>query len=313
MNLFDKLEKKIGRFAIPHLMRYIIIAYAVGYLLYITGNFAALNFLALDAEAILHGQVWRIFTYIIQPPNNSLPIFVLLTLYFYYMIGRFLEGQWGTFKFNLYFFSGMFLNVLAAIIIYLIFGVVMPMSVYYINLSLFMAFALEQPDTYMMLFFIIPFKVRWFAIIDGIYFAITVFFGFLSIAVQLPVSVLMPLYYVGINPTPTGATAALIAMLNFIVFYFLFKAGKKNTWSQKTKKRSANDKAQRSAYGSKAASGTARIPRHRCAICGKTELNAPDEEFRFCTSCAGAFEYCSAHLRNHNHVYRDKDGNLKRD
>ena len=313
MRFIDKLENKIGRFAIPHLMRYIIIAYAVGYLLYITRNYAALSFLALDAEGILHGQVWRIFTYIIQPPNNSLPVFVLLTLYFYYMIGRYLERQWRTFQFHLHFFSGMFLNVAAAIVIYLIFGVVMPMSVYYINLSLFMAFALEQPDTYMLLFFVIPFKVRWFAIIDGIYFAVTVFFGLLSMAVQLPVSVLTPLYYVGINPTPTGATAALIAMLNFIVFYFVFKAGKRSTGSQKTYKRSTDSNAQRNAYQSNAASGAARIPRHRCCICGKTELNSPDEEFRYCTSCAGAFEYCSAHLHNHNHVYRDKDGNLKRD
>ena len=313
MRFIDKLENKIGRFAIPHLMRYIIIAYAVGYLLYITRNYAALSFLALDAEGILHGQVWRIFTYIIQPPNNSLPVFVLLTLYFYYMIGRYLERQWGTFKFNLYFFSGMFLNVAAAIVIYLIFGVVMPMSVYYINLSLFMAFAMEQPDTYMLLFFVIPFKVRWFAIIDGIFFAATVLFGFLSLAVQLPVSVLAPLYYVGINPTPTGATAAIIAMLNFIVFYFVFKAGKRSTGSQKRYKKSNNDNAQRKTYQSGAASGSARIPIHRCAICGKTEFNAPDEDFRYCTACAGAFEYCSVHLRNHKHIYRDKDGNLKRD
>ena len=314
MKFFDKLEKKIGRFAIPHLMLYVTIAYIIGYMLFITRNYAVLNVLSLDAEKILQGQVWRIFSYVIQPPTSSLPIFFLITLYFYYMIGRFLERQWGAFKFNFYFFSGLFLNVIAAIVIYLIFGVVMPMSVYYLNLSLFMAFAVEQPDTFLLLFFIIPFKIKWFAILDAVYFGLTVFFGYLSLALNLPDAILAPLHYIGINPTPTGATAAIIAMLNFIIFYAVFKVGKRNRNSNRQQYRqSTGSSNSRSEYQSQTQSGAARIPRHRCSICGKTEFNDPNEEFRFCTKCQGAFEYCSTHLHAHNHVYRDKDGRLQRD
>lgn len=314
MRFFDKLEKKFGRFAIPHLMLYVTICYIIGYVLYFTRNYAVLNVLALNAEEILHGQVWRIVSYIIQPPTSSMPIFFLITVYFYYMIGRYLERQWGAFKFNFYFFSGMILNVIAAIVIYLIFGVIMPMSVYYLNLSLFMAFAVEQPDTYMLLFFIIPFKIKWFAILDAIYFGLTVFFGYLALAVRLPDTILAPLNFVGINPSPTGATAAVIAMLNFIIFYAVFKAGRKNRGSNNRQYRqSTGNSNNRNEYQSRTDSGAARIPRHRCAICGKTEFNDANEEFRFCTKCEGAFEYCSKHLHNHNHVYSDSDGKLQRD
>ncbi len=324
MRLIDKLENKFGRIAIKHLMLYVCICYAVGYVLFITNNYGVLDALSLNAEKILHGQVWRIVSYLVQPPTSARPLFFFITLYFYYMIGRYLEYQWGAFKFNVYFFSGMLLNVIAAIVIFLIFGINMPMSVYFLNLSLFMAFALEQPDRYMLLFFIIPFKAKWFALIDAIYFGTAVLFGFLSLGVRLPDGLITFLSRIGINPSPTAATAAVIAMMNFIIFYFVFKVGGKSSSRQQNQKqyqynpygnanRSGNNNQnnQRGAYTSQA--GPTRIPRHRCAICGKTEFNAPNEDFRFCTSCEGAFEYCSEHLHNHKHVYRDKDGNLKRD
>ena len=43
-------------------------------------------------------------------------------------------------------------------------------------------------------------------------------------------------------------------------------------------------------------------PRHRCAICGKTERDDATLEFRYCSKCAGEFEYCSEHLYTHKHV-----------
>lgn len=103
MKWLDKLERKYGKYAIPNLMYYVIILYIVGFVINIVAPELYTEYLALDAQAILHGQIWRIFTFIIQPPNSSY-FFILFALYLYYMIGKTLEYMWGAFRFNLYFF-----------------------------------------------------------------------------------------------------------------------------------------------------------------------------------------------------------------
>ena len=328
MDFLDKLEKKMGRFAIPRLMLYITVAYAVGYILYWAGANAVLEALALNAEKILHGQVWRIVTFVVQPPTNAMPLFLIITLYFYYMIGSILEKQWGAFKFNVYFFSGMILHVIAAIVIFLIFGVNMMMSVYYLNMSLFMAYAIEAPNNTILLFFIIPFKTRWLAIIDAIYIGMTIFLGYLSLGVTFPYQFSNILANMGIRPSPTNATAAAIAMLNFVIYFLVYRPGKRYSYTQKKfrsdmgqdKKRkdkkkkagAAAENAQGDVYGAAGSQGHVAAPRHRCSICGVTDVDDPNEEFRFCTTCEGAFEYCSKHLHNHRHVYRNAEGKLVR-
>ena len=116
MNWLTKLERKFGRFAIPNLMYYIIICYGAGFILTFINPTFYYQYLSLDAGAILHGQIWRIITFIIQPPSTNF-IFIILVLYCYYMIGKQLEMAWGAFRFNLYFFAGMFFHVIAAIAI----------------------------------------------------------------------------------------------------------------------------------------------------------------------------------------------------
>ena len=127
---------------------------------------------------IFKGQVWRLVTFILQPPSNSI-IFVVFVLYFYYLIGSVLERIWGSFRFNVYFFTGVILNILASLIIYLIWGLSFKLSTNYINLALFMAFAMERPDMEVLLFFIIPIKIKWMAILDAVIFGITIVFGYL--------------------------------------------------------------------------------------------------------------------------------------
>lgn len=121
MNWLDKLERKFGRYAIHNLMYYIIILYAVGFVFQMINPSFYYNYLSLDAAAILHGQIWRIVTFIIQPPSSSL-LFIIIVLYFYYVLGSNLERTWGAFRFNVYFFSGMLFHVIAAIIVYLLTG-----------------------------------------------------------------------------------------------------------------------------------------------------------------------------------------------
>lgn len=167
MNWLSKLERKFGRYAIPNLMNYIILLYGGGFILQLVNPSFYYQYLSLNAAAILHGQVWRIVTFIIQPPSTSV-IFVIFALYLYYMIGMQLERAWGAFRFNLYFFSGVLFHVIAALAAYLLTGVSLPLDTWYLNMSLFFAFAALYPDMQFLLFFFIPVKVKWLAFLDGV-------------------------------------------------------------------------------------------------------------------------------------------------
>ncbi len=133
MRWLDKMERRFGRYAVPNLINYIIILYALGFVVEVVSPGLYSRFLALDAAAILRGEVWRIVTFIIQPPTGSF-LFIFFSLYLYYMIGRMLEYQWGAFKFNLYFFSGLLLHVLACLAIYLVTGLNLSYGTMYLNM-----------------------------------------------------------------------------------------------------------------------------------------------------------------------------------
>ena len=117
----NKMERKFGRYAIPNLMYYIVILYAVGVLVQMMAPAFYIQYLMLDARAILHGQIWRVVTFMIWPPSGSL-FFNLIAIYLYYNLGMTLERVWGTFRFNVYFFMGVIGHVLAALLIYIITG-----------------------------------------------------------------------------------------------------------------------------------------------------------------------------------------------
>ena len=120
--LLDKAERKYGKYAISNLSLYIIIAYVIGYILQMTGT---MDFLRLNPYEILHGQVWRIVTWIIVPPS-SLGIFTIIMLFFYYSLGRSLEMTWGAFRYNVYIFSGMIFTLVGAFLLYAFFAFASP-------------------------------------------------------------------------------------------------------------------------------------------------------------------------------------------
>ena len=287
-NWLNKLERKFGRYAIPNLMYYIIILYAAGFVLNLVNPLFYYQYLSLDASMILKGQVWRIFTFIIQAPYSSL-VFIIFSLYLYYMIGKQLEYAWGAFRFNLYFFSGMFFTVIGAILAYLLTGLVLPMDTWYLNMSLFFAFAALYPDVQFLLFFVIPVKVKWLALIDGLYFLYAVVQAFL------------PAYGGGVYGVyyKANALAAFIAILNFLLFFL----GSRNMqpYSPKQMKRKQDFKRKVN-QASRPVNVYANGAKHRCAVCGRTELDDPNLEFRYCSKCNGNYEYCQDHLFTHTHV-----------
>lgn len=287
MRWIDKLERRFGKYAIRNLMNYIIILYAVGFVVEVVAPQLYPQLLALDASAILHGQVWRIFTFIIEPPTDSF-IFILFSLYLYYMIGRTLEYQWGTFRFNLFYFSGMFLHVLVCIVIYLVSGISLSYGTFYLNLSMFFVYLTLFPDAQFLLFFIIPMRAKTLALIEGIYYGITILAGFF---VPMGSSLWIGLYRAGILAFPENSVAALVSLLNFFVFYY---STRRNTFSPKDVKR-------RKEYQKKVKAAAAKSSHHKCAVCGRTEADGEDLEFRFCSKCIGNYEYCKDHLFTHEH------------
>ena len=289
MNWIDKLEKKFGRYAIPNLMHYIIILYAVGYVILLFAPDMYYSYLSLDASAILHGQIWRMVTFLIYPPNASL-IWFMLVLYLYYSIGLRLEAQWGTFRFNLYFFSGMLFHVAAALLLYVFTGMLLPMSVWYLNMSLFFAFAALYPDVQFLMFFVIPVKVKYLALIDALYFIYPIIQAFLP---AYGGNVLMGSFY------KAAALESVVSLLNFLIFFFGSRNMRPYTPRQRRRKKEFQQNIRRA---QRPVQNYANGAKHMCAICKRTELDDPNLEFRYCSKCNGNYEYCQDHLFTHTHV-----------
>lgn len=288
MNWINKLERKFGKYAIPNLMYYIIILYAFGFALSLFAPTFYYTYLSLDAYAILHGEVWRILTFLIQPPSTNL-IFVVFTLYLYYMIGRQLEYAWGTFRFNLYFFTGVLLHIVAALVTYFVTGVSLPIGTAYLNLSLFFAYAAMYPNQQFYIFMIIPMKVKYLAWIDAAYFAYAIIQAFL------------PAY--GGNPFygyyyQANAIAAFVSILNFLIFFLSMRNMRRFGPREMHRKATYRREVRMGQMAQTDASGA----RHRCHVCGRTEFDDPNLEFRYCSKCNGNYEYCQDHLFTHEHV-----------
>lgn len=289
MNWISRLERKFGRYAIPNLMYFIIILYGIGFVLDYINPYFYIQYLSLNAAEILHGQIWRIVTFLIQPPSNNL-IFLIIALYFYYMIGRTLEQTWGSFRFNLYFFTGVLFHVIAALLIYLVTGQVYMLGTSYLNLSLFFAFAAVYPDMEFLLFYILPVKAKWLAWIDGAFFIWTIIQGFL------------PSYDGTYTSYRASAFAAAISILNFVIFYVSTRNYAQFSPKQQKRRREFKKQMKARPQNHYSAQPDGRVPKHRCAVCGRTELDHPELEFRYCSKCNGNYEYCQDHLFTHEHV-----------
>lgn len=294
MRFIQFLERKFKRYAIPNLMKYIIALYGVGILIY-SFNPNAYLFLGLDIDKVLKGQVWRLVTFLIPMSTFSNILFVFLKAYIFYMIGNALENAWGSFKLNLYFFSAVIFNIIAAFIIFGIFRAnILGYSVYmfvlsspldFIYSSMFFAFAAMYPNTQFLLYFIIPVKVKYLAWINGALYLYNIY-QYISMG-----------FYLGIVPI-------VVSLANFFIFYMSTRNYRR--FSPKEFERRARFRKQMN-EGKKQGNvtdfrGRTVITRHKCAICGRTELDDDNLEFRFCSKCNGNYEYCMEHLFTHEHV-----------
>lgn len=300
-NWLNKMERKFGRYAVPDLIRYVVALFVAGAVLGLINPDIYYRYLSLDMNAILHGQVWRLFTYLLEPYGFSSGmgmivsiLFFLIQVNLFFMFGRSLEQAWGSFRFNMYFFSGYIFNILAALLLYLspLHSTVYQAGFYYIYWAMFLAFATINPDMQMLLYFVIPIKVKWLAILD------VVFLGYQVVSASYQgLKLFLAGYTLYAGASFSVAAAILVSVANFLI-YFL---GTRNYQriNPKQVRRRREFKRQTSQTGQYAGGA-----RHRCAICGRTELDDERLDFRYCSKCEGNYEYCSDHLFTHQHVKR---------
>jgi len=157
--LLARLERSFGKYAIPNLIGYVVGGMALVAVLSAIKP-AYPEHLVLDLHAVRHGQVWRLVTFLFIPPPGS-PIWLLVSLYFTWWIGSSLEQAWGAFKMNVFYFMGALATIAAAL-------AVGPDTNRWLDASLFLAFATVFPDASVLLFFIIPVRVKWLGIVAGV-------------------------------------------------------------------------------------------------------------------------------------------------
>lgn len=195
----NSLRRRIDRFCvlhpnfgIPNLMLYIVIGNIAFYLLSLfssLNNTSFYSILSFSWAGLKQGQLWRLLSFSFLPTDTR-PFWLLMSCYFYYWIGSTLEREWGTAKFTIYYLSGVLLTALGAVITSLITGYDWQVAgATYVNFAMFFAFATLYPDAQVLLFFFIPVKIKWMAILDACYFAYIIFFCAVSrywIGVVLP-------------------------------------------------------------------------------------------------------------------------------
>ena len=281
------LSRKIDSFCLRHpnfgiqrLMLYIIAGNILVWLFAMMDRTNTLyNFLAFDPALICRGQVWRIITFAFIPASSGNLIFFAISLYFYYFIGTAIEREWGAGKFTIYYLSGLLLLAVYSLILYWITGMRVSVSASYLNLSLFFAFATLWPEQRVLLFFIIPVKIKWLAWVDAAFFALSIVQYLMDGSIGL-------------------ALVPVIAMLTYLVFcgewlIDFFRPSRMQQRSRTIQFKSAVKKMERERQS--------RPYTRKCAVCGRTDTENPSLEFRYCSRCAGYHCFCQDHINSHIH------------
>jgi len=261
--LLNKLERRLGKYSFDNLTLVLVTAQAAALVLSLAKpGFAQM--LVLDPAYVRAGQYWRLVSYLFVPTSFS-PIWALFGLYWLYIIGTALEGQWGAFKYQLYWFFGAGITALGAMLLNV------PTSNTYLLMSLFLAFATLWPRYEIRLFFVISVQVRWLALLDALLICMAIG-GADGWAKLMPV----------------------LAVANYLLFF-----GGSLLDLLRGRVRQAARTGERRAFAEQESPATAV---RSCATCGITSLTDPEMDFRVC-SCAKhdgkPTQFCLPHARNH--------------
>lgn len=273
--MLDQLDRRLGRFALTHVTLYLIIGQVFVFLSSMFGLLDLRQFVLVPA-LVAQGEPWRLFTFLFFPPPVNPASMVSLALlpfawWIFYLMGTALESYWGAFRYNLFLLTGIALTIGAAFI-----TPEVPVTNAFLAGSVFLAFAWLNPDFELALFFILPIKIKWLALVTWLLYGYNLVMG-----------------------APSTRWQILASVGNFLIFF----AGE-IVATMRYRGRSMSVQAKRAAeekHGPEA--------RHRCRICDKTDLTNPEMDFRYCSKCAGDECYCPEHIANHEHVLVEGDEN----
>jgi hypothetical protein len=256
MTILDHLEKKFGKYTFVNLTG-ILIAGQIFLYIYIMLVPASESGFMLVMDRVFGGQWWRIFTFVFLPIDKS-PVFAVFTWYIYYLYGSALEREWGSFRYQAYILIGYSATLFS--------GLLYPVDHItnaYIYTSIFLAFAYLFPDFILLLFFIIPVKVKWLSYLLWIGIAGAFLTGL-----------------------PGTKVLMILSVLNYLIFFGGGIISGLRHKTGKLSKRALNQVKNKPAY-------------MRCAICGATE--ADRKIFYYCHKCIPETCYCEDHINNHSH------------
>lgn len=259
MRLLDRLQRRYGRYAVPNLTLVIVMGQTLAYIVMQTERDLVQRMLFIP-KLVMEGEYWRIGSFIFVPPVTNI-FFFFIAMMVFHMMGSALEHSWGTFKYNMFLLVGYIATVAVAFIY--------PDQIAtnaFIGTAVFLAFAWLYPDYVFYLFFILPVKVKWLALLTWIGLIYALIVGDMSTRLFV-----------------------LSGIANFLLFF-----GEDIYLRVRNRGRRMQQKA-------RAASEAAK-PRHECAVCGATDKTDPTLEFRYCSKCEGAPCYCENHIQDHAHT-----------
>ncbi len=257
MSFLDKLERRYRTWAVPNITLFIVLGQAFFYLAGRSGQLDPGRMLLVPA-LVLEGEWWRLIAFLLIPPATNM-LFIFFALYLFYLMGAALENHWGAFRYNVFLLTGYLLTVGVSFL-----TPYSPATNVFLGGSVFLAFAFLFPEFQLYIFFILPVRIKWLALLAWIGYG----WSFLS--------------------GGAGAKLLVLASIGNVLLFF----GRDILWGIRTGRRKMAEQA-RTLAGVKEAF-------HRCAVCGKTDLSHPEEEFRYCPDCNG-LGYCREHITDHQH------------
>ncbi|MDR2670722.1 MAG: rhomboid family intramembrane serine protease [Oscillospiraceae bacterium] len=267
MRWFERFCLRYERFGLRRLTTVIALGQGlVGIMILFFGP-AVADPLIFHPAAFLTGGWWRLVTFLFVPYSGS-ALTMLLSAYFLFWIGQHLEMEWGAMKLTVYYFVGTVMTLLYSLLT----GA--PATTFFLNMSLFFALATLHPDQSLLLFFVIPVRFKYVALAEAAIF------------------ILWPMLRI---PFTLANLVPLAAIANYLLFFAptLLKLVRRPL---RTSRRTVEFKSE--VRRTKERRGYI----HKCAVCGITDTEAPDREFRYCSLCAGYKCYCSEHIFNHVHT-----------
>lgn len=273
MRFLRRLEQRLGRFAVPQVTLGVIVVQVLTYAIVFTQPNpqrqaeAAARLQLIPERLTRDGEWWRLATFVAEPPFTNV-VFAFFGWYLFYMMGTALEHHWGTFRYNLFLLVGYAATVAASFLTPL-----EPASVAFLGGSVFLAFAFLYPDFQLMLFFILPVKIKWLALVTWVMYGIQVAVGDWNTRAMI-----------------------LASVCNFLVIFGRDLVDRVRLGHRRMRSQAAHlTRAKEPEF------------RHRCATCGITDRTHPGMEFRYCSRCGGRLAYCSEHLKSHEHVAVPQD------